>query len=274
MMAKFLVPQDQLPFGAATVPTVSIQNTGGTGLNLRREQSLSSPSLGLYKNGATVRVFGVSETWCHVQTEDGLVGFMLREQLSPTPEYQKSGGTSPSLNSTATVNNPNSIDRLNLRTEPSTDAPSLGKYYSGTVVEVLGSDSNGWTKVCFHSLEGYMMTKYLAFGQDQLKVGYAMPSAAVSNAGGTGLNLRQAQSTSAPSLGLYRNGAAVCVYGVGETWCHVQTADGNFGFMLRERLSPTPEFILSAPTGDTLEGSWFGKPGDPITEDFMPGGNG
>ena len=35
-----------------------------------------------------------------------------------------------------------------------------------------------------------------------------------------------------------------------------------------------PEFERTSPTGDELEGSWFGKPGDPITEDFMPGGNG
>ena len=44
--------------------------------------------------------------------------------------------------------------------------------------------------------------------------------------------------------------------------------------MLREGLSPAPDFERSTPTGDDLEGSWFGKPGDPITDDFMPGGNG
>ena len=32
----------------------------------------------------------------------------------------------------AVVNNPDSNDRLNLRTNPSPDAPTLGKYYNGT----------------------------------------------------------------------------------------------------------------------------------------------
>jgi len=41
-------------------------------------------------------------------------------------------------------------------------------------VEVLSGDENGWTKVRFHTLEGYMMTKYLVFGQEQFKV--ALPS--------------------------------------------------------------------------------------------------
>ena len=145
MMAKFLVYPEQLEVGSSTVPSVKINNIGGTGLNLRKAQSTDSSSLGLYSNESTVRVFGVSETWCHVQTEDGNVGFMLREQLSPVLEYQKSSNS-------AVVNNPNSIDRLNLRTKPSQEAPSLGKYYSGTSVEVLSGDENGWTKVRLHTL--------------------------------------------------------------------------------------------------------------------------
>lgn len=192
-MAKFLVYPEQLEVGSSTVPSVKINNIGGTGLNLRKAQSTDSSSLGLYSNESTVRVFGVSETWCHVQTEDGNVGFMLRKQLSPVLEYQKSSNS-------AVVNNPNSIDRLNLRTKPSQEAPSLGKYYSGTSVEVLSGDENGWTKVRLHTLEGYMMTKYLVFGQEQFKVGYAMPSVKINNTKGVGLNLRQDQSTNSPSI--------------------------------------------------------------------------
>lgn len=279
MMAEFLIYPEQLQVGAATVPAVQIQNSSGSGLSLRKAQSISSASLGLYKNGATVRVFGVSETWCHVQTEDGNVGFMLRECLSPVLEFQESNSntnsdTSQPVNDSAVVNNPNSIDRLNLRTKPSQNAPTLGKYYSGTTVEVLSSNQNGWTKVRIHTLEGYMMTKYLAFGQDQFSVGYALPSVKIENMNGTGLNLRQQQSSSSASLGLYKNGSTVCVLGVSENWCHVQTEDGQVGFMLREGLSPAPEFERATPTGDDLEGSWFGNPGDPITDDFMPGGNG
>lgn len=278
MMAKFLVHPDQLEIGAATIPAVRIENSGGTGLHLRKAQSTDSRSLGLYPNGSTVRVFGVSETWCHVQTEDGNVGFMLRERLSPVLEYQKGSptgaGPSQSAKKSATVNNPNSIDRLNLRTMPSEDAPTLGKYYSGTVVEVLGETQNGWTKVRFHTLEGYMMTRYLAFGHDQSQVIPTILSVQIKNPNGTGLNLRRQPSTASPSLGLYPNGSIVTVYGVGETWCHVQTGDGNVGFMLRESLSPTPEFARTKVTGDMLEGSWITEPIDSDAEDFIPGGNG
>ena len=284
-MAGFLVSSDQLQVGAASVPAVQIQNPNGAGLNLRKAQSKRSASLGLYQNGSTVRVFGVSENWCHVQTEDGNVGFMLRESLSPVLEFHISsnanranepmaGNASQTVGSSAVVNNPISIERLNLRTKPSQDAPTLGKYYSGTTVEVLSGDQNGWTKVRVHTLEGYMMTKYLSFGQEQFAVAYAMPSVRIANTNGTGLHLRYGQSTNTASLGMYQNGSTVLVLGVSENWCHVQTEDGRIGFMLREDLSPAPDFEMSVLNGDELEGSWFGTPGEPITDEYTPGGNG
>lgn len=174
----------------------------------------------------------------------------------------------------AVVNNPSADDRLNLRTRPDQEKPTLGKYYNGTYLEVLSDEKDGWVKVRVFELEGYMMAKFLA-RPDQLEIGAStVPAVKIQNPNGAGLNLRKTQSTNSSSLGLYTNGSTVRVFGASETWCHVQTEDGNVGFMLREGLSPAPEFEKTSPTGDELEGSWFGKPGDPITEDFMPGGNG
>ena len=58
------------------------------------------------------------------------------------------------------VNNPDAEDRLNLRTEPRQDAPTLGKYYNGTYPEVLSDEIDGWVKVRIFDLEGYMMAKF------------------------------------------------------------------------------------------------------------------
>ncbi len=240
MKAKFLVYPEQLQIGAASVPAVKIQNSGGSGLNLRVAQSLQSASLGLYKNGSTVRVFGVSETWAHVQTEDGNVGFVLRKRLSPEPEFNKSG--SAAFNGGAVVNNPNPADRLNLRCSPDKSAPTLGKYYNGTDVDVLSGDKNGWTMVSVYGLEGYMMTKFLAFGQDKFSVFYAIPDVQIRNMNGTGLNLREGRSTSSALLGFYGNGSTVSVLGVSESWCHVRTEEGRVGFMLSGGLYPEPDF--------------------------------
>ena len=65
----------------------------------------------------------------------------------------------------ATPNNPNPADRLNLRQAPKTGAGSLGKYYNGAPVEILEYGAE-WCRVRVGAAEGWMMTKYLAFGEN------------------------------------------------------------------------------------------------------------
>ena len=75
----------------------------------------------------------------------------------------------------AVVNNPKPTDRLHLRTEPDRKSVSLGKFYNRTpvYVEEIRGD---WAYVRIgRATTGYMMTKYLAFGEDADKVECAFP---------------------------------------------------------------------------------------------------
>ena len=75
--------------------------------------------------------------------------------LSLAPNAIADNGTSKVATGTiAVVNNPDPSDRLNLRTNPSQDAPTLGKYYNGTHLEVLSNEKDGWVKVSIFDLEG------------------------------------------------------------------------------------------------------------------------
>ena len=65
----------------------------------------------------------------------------------------------------ATPYSPDYNDRVHLRAAPREDAVSLGKYYNGTPIRVLDRGET-WTHVSIFGVEGYMMTKYLAFGDD------------------------------------------------------------------------------------------------------------
>lgn len=253
MMTDFLTDQEHLELGAATIPTVKIANAGGTGLNLRKEQSLSSTSLGLYPNGSAVRVFGVSETWCHVQTEDGNVGFMLREHLSPLLEYQLSvddtdwsGPIGPHKTAEwplviddylAVVNNPNSADRLHLMTSASKKATSLGKYYNGVRVIINGPVDGEWTEVSIGNLQGYMETEYLIIsGEGKPYPASAMPIMTINSPNSEQcVDLYAGQSKESEFLGVYYNGTQVILMGFNETWAHV-IVDGKEGFMLAKYL--------------------------------------
>ncbi len=75
----------------------------------------------------------------------------------------------------AVVSNPDPKDRLHLREKPDTGARSLGKFYNGTPVRVHDV-SDGWARVSFGGTpSGFMMTKYLAFGEAMNAVESAFP---------------------------------------------------------------------------------------------------
>lgn len=66
----------------------------------------------------------------------------------------------------AVVCNPDLNDRLHLRTKPSREADSLGKFWNGTPVQVLG-ERDGWCQVEIGTdgrLTGWMLKKYLVTG--------------------------------------------------------------------------------------------------------------
>ena len=66
----------------------------------------------------------------------------------------------------AVVCNPDPNDRLHLRTKPSREAASLGKFWNGTPVRVL-DERDGWCRVEIGTdgrLIGWMMKKYLVTG--------------------------------------------------------------------------------------------------------------
>lgn len=74
----------------------------------------------------------------------------------------------------AVVNNPNPEDRLHLREQPRKDARSKGRFYNRTPVLVLSVEGE-WAKVSMGGITGYMMTKYLAFGEEMDAVACAFP---------------------------------------------------------------------------------------------------
>lgn len=65
------------------------------------------------------------------------------------------------------VNNPIATDRLRLRDAPG--GKELGRYYNGTPVLMLGEEGE-WSHVRIGHVEGYMMTAYLAPGDQGVEV--------------------------------------------------------------------------------------------------------
>lgn len=75
----------------------------------------------------------------------------------------------------AVVSNDKPEDRLNLRKFPNKNAKSTGKFFNGTVFEVLNSKGD-WVEVGTGNLRGWVMKKYLNFNISPTNVKTAAPN--------------------------------------------------------------------------------------------------
>lgn len=149
---------------------------------------------------------------------------------APQPTYTAS--------CSAVVNNINE-QRLHLRSAPSTQAASLGLYYTGTQVVCYGDPAQEWVYVSVGNRFGYMKTEFLYFGSHPESIPPRTPVAYVSNSTKEAwLNLRALPSLQGDVLGKYDNGDRVLVLGQVNDWYHVKAGD-VYGFMQSAYLALT-----------------------------------
>lgn len=232
----------------ATAPTMTVRNLNGKGLNLRTApyEGDGSGIIALFANGTTVTLIGTVGSWSYVQI-GGMTGFVLSSALvgdvaanttttysnwndGPVGAHATADWTLNMAATVATVKNPDAADRLHLRRDASSKSSSLGKYYNGVRVIVLGTEGE-FTRVGIGSdsgyrLEGYMKTEFLDFGNATKS---AMPEITVKISRGKA-KLYTMRSTDSAVMGEYENGTKCALMGFSGSWAHV-LVDGKIGFM-------------------------------------------
>jgi len=108
-------------------------------------------------------------------------------------------------------------DGLRLRSQASTDSAILAVASQGTTAQILADQGNGWYKVSYQGLEGYMSAQYLEVEPS--------PTATVA-AEGSFLNVRSGPGLSHTRVGTLPDGAQVeLLEEVAGGWYHVRTGD-------------------------------------------------
>lgn len=156
------IPQEEAQWtsplpGYTAYCTAVVNNSNGQRLNLRSLPSTQSESLGLYYTGAEVICYSdPSQEWAYVSVGNRY-GYMKTEFLyfGSDPE------SIPPQTPIAYVTNNEKNAWLNLRSQPSTEAKVLGKYYNGDRVTVIGK-VNDWYHVKANNTYGFMLASYLA----------------------------------------------------------------------------------------------------------------
>ena len=127
--------------------------------------------------------------------------------------------------------------RLNMRTQPSRDASAVGKFVSGTQVEIVADAGGGWSQVRIgggrHAVVGYMMSEYL---RGSSAVDARTNKTVVSPYGTQSVVLRDRPSNSYYAVMMLPVGTGVTVIGVSGDFCYVLAADGSVGCLLSGEL--------------------------------------
>ena len=121
-------------------------------------------------------------------------------------------------------------DALRLRNEANTTSTILATASEGDTVVILEDAGNGWYKVDYNTVEGYMSGEYLTVSaQADVTIGYGLVQA-----GGSTLNVRSGPGTTYSKVTTLSDGAVVSIVGIDNGWYKIKTSSGATGYVISE----------------------------------------
>ena len=121
-------------------------------------------------------------------------------------------------------------DALRLRNEANTTSTILATASEGDTVVILEDAGNGWYKVDYNTVEGYMSGEYLTVSaQADVTIGYGLVQT-----GGSTLNVRSGPGTTYSKVTTLSDGAVVSIVGIDNGWYKIKTSSGATGYVSSE----------------------------------------
>ena len=245
--------------------TARVRSAPGNYVNLRSGPSLETTALLRVASGSTVSVKDARSDWFLVRLSSGgrtYEGYIHNSLL----DY---GGARARV---VTRNG----GKVNVRSGPSFAYGSLGSLPTGTQVEVH-LRGTGWYWITGGGVTGFMSSSYLSGAPNvgSAQGGGSSPSGTIANQTAwvnnprdtQVLNLREAPSVDARSIGQYRNGKQVFILARGSTWSQVRV-DGRQGYMMTRYLRFTS--LSSAGFDEDFYTGGYAEPDEPSYATPLP----
>ena len=125
--------------------------------------------------------------------------------------------------------------KVHLREGPSTDAASLGLYFTGTELFCDSDPTQEWTKVVIGSQDGYIKSEYLCWGDAMGSVQSRQPLGVVRTDGW--VNVRNTPYVNAQLEGKLYDGDVVTIYGETATHWYYGSSNGLLGYIKADYVS-------------------------------------
>ena len=142
-------------------------------------------------------------------------------------------------------------DALRLREEANSSSTILATASKGDVVVVLEEESDGWYKVDYKSVEGYMSADYLDVStKADVTIGYGLVQT-----GGSTLNVRSGPGTDYDKVTSLSNGSVVTIVGIDNGWYKVKTSGGSVGYVSSDYMTTCKDSAGSRGDGTVVAAS-------------------
>ena len=138
-------------------------------------------------------------------------------------------------------------DALRLRNEANTTSTILATASEGDAVVILEDAGNGWYKVDYNTVEGYMSGEYLTVSaQADVTIGYGLVQT-----GGSTLNVRSGPGTTYSKVTTLNDNAVVTIVGINNGWYKIKTSSGAVGYVSSEYMVTCKDSAGSRGDGTT-----------------------
>ena len=160
-------------------------------------------------------------------------------------------------------------DALRLRDTPAAEGEILATASGGTSVVVLEDTGNGWYKVNFNTVEGYMSSEYLTVSTTaDAALGYGLV-----DTDGSSLNMRAAAGTSYDTVASIPGGTVLELEGVDNGWYKV-TYSGKTGYVSSDYITITTEPDATETASSDLGAQIVAYAEEYLGTPYVLGGNG
>ena len=160
-------------------------------------------------------------------------------------------------------------DALRLRDTPAAEGEILATASGGTSGVVLEDTGNGWYKVNFNTVEGYMSSEYLTVSTTaDAALGYGLV-----DTDGSSLNMRAAAGTSYDTVASIPGGTVLELEGVDNGWYKV-TYSGKTGYVSSDYITITTEPDATETASSDLGAQIVAYAEEYLGTPYVLGGNG
>ena len=160
-------------------------------------------------------------------------------------------------------------DALRLRDTPAAEGEILATASGGTSVVVLEDTGNGWYKVNFNTVEGYMSREYLTVSTTaDAALGYGLV-----DTDGSSLNMRAAAGTSYDTVASIPGGTVLELEGVDNGWYKI-TYSGKTGYVSSDYITITTEPDATETASSDLGAQIVAYAEEYLGTPYVLGGNG